>query len=100
MAGISFSNLLHLEQKFDPIWFISERTYMYKYIEKRNVYYPDMGFEGQIFLGKLNYSNEMPKIFIMLDRIENRTNFVHDIIAWPMAFREFVVTYYDKGIQM
>lgn len=71
---------------------------MYKYIETRNAYYPDMGFEGTIFLGDLNYSSEMPKIFVLLDRIENRTNFVHDINAWPMAFRDFVLTYYEQGI--
>ena len=43
LAGISSRNLLKLEQKFDPSWFIPETTYLHKYIQASRKYFPDSG---------------------------------------------------------
>lgn len=96
VTGYSTIAIFDLEQRFDPNWFIPERTYLSKFISMKKDLYPDQGYEAMILLGKLNYSHELVKIADMVDRIENRTDLVHEISAWIIPFREFVYTYYDE----
>lgn len=50
-----------------------------------------------MFLGAINYTQELPKIVDTLNLIENRTNLVKDVNAWIEPFRDFVSVYYEKG---
>lgn len=96
-TSFSVQGLLRLEQKFDPNWFIPERTYLSKYLQQQTKLYPDIGYEATLFVGALNYSKELPKISRTLDQIENQTNLVKDVNAWIQPFNEFVLVHYEKG---
>lgn len=98
MAGTSLQSLFKLEQKFDPTWLVPEHTYLYKYMQKQHEFYPDIGYDASIYLGGLNYANEMQNILTMVDEMDLRSNVIHQISAWPKPFREFVRTYYGKGM--
>lgn len=97
VSSFSLQGLFRLEQKFDPNWFIPNRTYLSKYLHKQSELYPDIGYEATIFVGNVNYSRELPKIMEALDRIENKTQLVKDISTWTQPFRDFVLVYFNKG---
>lgn len=97
-AAYSTQGLLRLEQRFDPAWFIPERTYLSHYMRSQERYYPDIGYEASIFLGAVNYTEEMPKLLRTVELFENRTDLVQDVDAWVEPFREFVVLHYGQDI--
>lgn len=95
VTGFSLVGLFRLEQKFDPNWFIPERTYLSKFITVKQDLYPDQGYEAMVLMGRLNYTQELVHIADMVDAIENRTDLVHEINAWIIPFREFIYTHHD-----
>lgn len=96
-AAYSTQGLLRLEQRFDPNWFIPQRTYLSKYLRHQEQYYPDIGQEASVFLGAINYTLELPKLVRTMEAFENRTELVQDVVAWIEPFREFVRVYFKKG---
>lgn len=100
VTAFSLGGLFRLEQRFDPNWFIPERTYLSKYITLKKNLYPDQGYEASIMMGKLNYSQELNDIAGMVQTIENRTDLVHEISSWISPFHEFVYTYFDKDFYL
>lgn len=97
MTCLSLKSALKIRQKFDPIWFIPERTYLFQYTMVKREYYPDMGYEASIYMGNLNYSMELPKIFSMVKEMENHTNIIQTIDSWTYPFHEFVIRNYNIG---
>lgn len=98
VTAYSFTGLLQLEQKFDPNWFIPERTYLSKFTAVKKDLFPDQGYEAMILMGNLNYTYELNHINDMVRAIENRTDLVHEIQSWVEPFYEFVYTYYETDI--
>lgn len=96
VSAYSAVAVFRLEQRFDPNWFIPERTYLSKFIEMRKELYPDQGYEAMILMGRLNYTAELVHIHDMVDRIENETAIVHEMSAWIVPFREFVFNYFEE----
>lgn len=99
MTALNIESLLHLRQKFDPSWFIPSSTYLGQYIEKTRELYPESGSEASVLIGKINYTEDMHKILQLSKTIENQTNILHHIIAWPRPFADFVQTYHERSIE-
>lgn len=95
VTGYSFTGLLQLEQKFDPNWFIPQRTYLSQFTAVKNDLFPDQGYEAMILMGRLNYTEELNHIQKMVETIENRPDLVHQISSWVNPFHEFVKIYYE-----
>lgn len=97
ITGLNIESLLHLRQKFDPTWFIPSSTYLGQFFDQTRKWYPDMGSEVSILIGKVNYTDEMEKILALSDKVENQTDILHHVDAWPYDFSKFVKTYHEKG---
>lgn len=91
----SLTNVFRLEQKFDPNWFIPDRTYLSQFTAMKKEFYPDQGYEAAILMGRLNYSQELNHIAQMVDTITSRTDIVHEISSWITPFHDFVEIYYE-----
>lgn len=96
VTSYSIEAILKLEQRFDPMWFIPENTYLNQYVHNKRALYPNQGYEASILMGQLNYSQDLTKIVTMVNEIENRTNIVYEISSWIEPFHDFVLTYFDK----
>ncbi|KAF2904389.1 hypothetical protein ILUMI_01779 [Ignelater luminosus] len=96
--GFSIESTLKLEQRFDPMWFIPKNTYLAKYVEKRIELYPTMGFEAGLYLGSLNYPDEILNIRNMVQRLENSTDAVNSIQSWIDPFRNYVKKNFKKDV--
>lgn len=98
VAGFSVESLLRLEQRFDPAWFISENTYFRKYLNERSIYYPEMGNEGSVYVGAINYTEELPKVFALIENLESETDVVQNIETWTKPFRNYVLLHFEKDV--
>lgn len=74
VTAYSFTGLLRLEQKFDPNWFIPQRTYLSKYLGVKKDLFPDQGYEAAILMGQLNYTHELNHIANMVEKISYRSD--------------------------
>lgn len=99
-TGVSIKGMLNLEQKFDPNWFIPESTYLSKFLSEKKAMYPNMGYEAGIYMGRLNYSQELPKLIKMVEILENRTDILHNVNSWIEPFNNFVKIYFEKDMEM
>lgn len=98
MFGIN--GLLHLEQKFDPSWFIPSTTYLSKYMTVKDSYYPDMGYEGGIYLGNFNYSTSMTDLIQMSSRLKNRSDIILNYNSWVEPFHDYVLDYHHRDLAL
>lgn len=98
MTGLNIQNLLKLRQKFDPQWFIPDDTYYSKFVVKTREQFPNNGYEAMLLFGSYNYTAELKDLLHLTHELENRTDILHTVNSWPVAFQDFVHTYYDKDI--
>ncbi|GLH10958.1 NPC intracellular cholesterol transporter 1 homolog 1b [Gryllus bimaculatus] len=89
-TAISIKGNFELKQKFDPIWFLSEKTHLYQFIKERSYYYPDMGQDAGVYFGSLNYSAELPKIRNLIAEFKNQTDILKDVEDWYGGFEVYV----------
>lgn len=95
--GFSIESALRLEQKFDPVWFVPSTTHLSKYLEIRKIYYPTQGYEAGLYIGKLNYTQEITKLKEMSHKLQNDTFMATNIITWVDPFRYYVKSNFHKG---
>lgn len=43
--------VIHLEQDFDPNWFIPDDTYLKEYLDANDKYFPNDGRSGYVYIG-------------------------------------------------
>lgn len=90
--------MLKLQQKYDMARFLPGNTYFTDYIMEFRNYYPDRGTEASVFLGQLNYTQDMKRIMELSERIENQTQLLHYVQSWTKPLKDFIWMYYDKDI--
>ncbi|CAG9795150.1 unnamed protein product [Diatraea saccharalis] len=97
MTGFSIQSILHLEQKFDPKWFIPDDTYYKKFLDNHEYYYPEQGHPAMVFLGKMNYHNEFLRIYNMTKELRNQT-YISDVTDWVEPFFNYVSNNYKRDL--
>lgn len=90
-AGFGIESALKLEQHFDLMWFIPDDTYLGKFLDVRNVYYPENVFDAGFYIGPLNYTYELKNIKRAVDELESYSNITQNVVSWVDPFREFVL---------
>lgn len=86
----------HLEQWFEPEWFIQEGSYLNKYIHVSNEYYSSRGFSGSVFMKDNNYSEIFPKILDIETNLKNMS-IIESVVSWPSEFADYVDVTFEKG---
>lgn len=72
-------------------------TYFAKYIEVKETYYPTIGYDTGIYIGGINYTDEINKVKNISDQLDNSTDIINNIISWVDPFYDYVETNYDIG---
>ncbi|CAH2991710.1 unnamed protein product [Chilo suppressalis] len=98
MTGFSIESILHLEQKFDPKWFIPEDTYYKEFLDTHEYYYPEQGHTAMVFLGKMNYHHEFNKLFNLTQELSNQT-YVAGVSDWIQPFVKYVSKNYNRDLK-
>lgn len=97
-AGFGIESALKLEQHFDLMWFIPDDTYLGKFLDVRNVYYPENVFDAGFYIGPLNYTYELKNIKRAVDELESYSNITQNVVSWVDPFREFVLYNFHHGM--
>ncbi|XP_028177480.1 patched domain-containing protein 3-like [Ostrinia furnacalis] len=98
MTGFSIESIMHLEQKFDPKWFIPEDTYFKEFLNIHEYYYPEEGHPAMVFLGKMDYQHEFPNLYSIAERLKNQT-YVDDVTNWVESFHGYVLKNYERDLK-
>lgn len=98
MTGISIESILHLEQRFDPKWFIPEDTYYKEFLNIHEYYYPEAGYQAMVFLGKMNYHQEFLTLSTLSEKLKNET-YIYDVSGWLEPFHGYVLKNYGHDIK-
>ncbi|XP_058809233.1 NPC intracellular cholesterol transporter 1-like isoform X2 [Phymastichus coffea] len=78
-----------LEQWFDPIWFLPRESYLSEFLIVKEKEFPKIGFEATVFMSKIDFVPEFPKI-LNLSRTLERASFTESVKNWPVDFIQFV----------
>jgi Niemann-Pick C1 protein len=98
ITAFSTERVFQIKQKFDPIWFIPSSTYYFQYAMENRHFYPDRGFGAAVYMGKLNYTQELPKIIDMAIELKQQTDILSNVQAWTEPFQEFVDEFYKIDV--
>lgn len=97
MTGFSIESILHLEQRFDPKWFIPEDTYYKQFLNIHEQFYPEAGYPAMVFLGKMNYRQEFMELSFLSEKLKNET-YIDDVTGWVEPFHKYVLKNYGRNI--
>lgn len=95
--GFATESMLKLEQRFDPRWFLPEDSHLAQFFAAQDTYYPNNGFYSGLYMGSVNYSQEIIKIREAGEKLEGLTNITYNVMPWVEPFRDFVWINFQKG---
>ncbi|XP_069941806.1 patched domain-containing protein 3-like [Cherax quadricarinatus] len=81
MLGASIWGVTHLRQEFNPVWFLPQSSYLFHFLSRLLVYYPQIGERGTVYLGALNYSQEFHKIG-ELTTVMRENKYISSVDSW------------------
>ncbi|CAB3372797.1 Hypothetical predicted protein [Cloeon dipterum] len=87
-----------LRQEFDPIWFLPQSTYLFKYFDKSKKFYPSDGEPGTIFLSNFNHYDHLNSIADMIDRLEEQKDIIKEVDAWYTPFQKYSNTHFNTSL--
>lgn len=96
-TGFSVQAIFHLEQRFDPKWFIPEDTYYKNFLNAHDYYYPEEGHMAMVFLGEMNYNKEFIRLYDMIQELKKET-YIYDVNSWVEIFHKYVLQNYNHDL--
>ncbi|KAF2362202.1 Protein patched/dispatched, partial [Trinorchestia longiramus] len=84
-AGWGISNL---RQEFNPIWFIPQSSYLFSFLSKTEIYFPQAGTRGSVFLGALDYPAELPKIYSLTMDMQKDAD-ISSVDSWYLELANY-----------
>ena len=97
IAAVGIRGNMFLRQKFDPNWFLAENTHLYKYNMERADYFPDIGQNAGIYIGRLNYSTELPNIHRLVKQFTQEKEILKEFEEWYSSLRYYMNKTLHKG---
>ncbi|XP_071537135.1 NPC intracellular cholesterol transporter 1 homolog 1b-like [Panulirus ornatus] len=81
LLATSIWGVTNLHQEFNPVWFIPQSSYLFQFLFRAQKYYPEAGERGMVYLGALNYSQELPKIGELTETMK-RNKYISSVDSW------------------
>lgn len=99
LSAFSIERVFQIKQKFDPIWFIPSSTYYFEYAMMHRQLYPNRGFEAAVYMGSFNYTDEIPKIIELSEKLNKETDILGHVSSWIEEFQEFMEEFYEIDLR-
>lgn len=90
LLGWGSYGLYLLRQEFNPIWFIPPESYLSQWFSANEKYFPKEGERVTINIGPIDYSNELWKIDLLVDKLKNETAIVSSVDSWYSDFKDYM----------
>ncbi|KAG0719980.1 NPC intracellular cholesterol transporter 1 1b [Chionoecetes opilio] len=88
LLSVSSWGLSNLRQDFNPIWFLPQSSYLFKFFMKNEQYFPSAGEEGIIYFGEINMTSELPKIEALMLKL-NASESISSIDSWYLKYKKY-----------
>ena len=79
---------------------IPRNSNLFKYYDIEQEYYPSLGYEAAIFIGRVNYVQEIHNIYQTWQILKSRTDILVNLSEWIEDFYLFLNYNYKKGINL
>ncbi|CAG9766015.1 unnamed protein product [Ceutorhynchus assimilis] len=97
-TSFSIESTMRLEQRFDPKWFLPQESNLADFLKAREVHFPHVGWDAGFYMGALNYSQEIRKIHMAVEKLENLTYITSNVMSWVEPFRTFVLVNFKHDV--
>ncbi|CAB3239013.1 unnamed protein product [Arctia plantaginis] len=97
VTGFSIEAVCHLEQRFDPKWFIPDDTYYHKFLTAHDYFYPEEGNMGMVFLGEMDYIYEFTSLHNMMEKLKS-SEYANNFVDWADSFHKYVLHNYNRDL--
>ncbi|XP_059488991.1 protein patched homolog 2-like [Neocloeon triangulifer] len=87
-----------LRQEFDPVWFLTQSSYLFKYFDKSKQYYPGDGEPGNIFLSGFNHSEHLDSIANLIQRLQEQKDIIKEVDAWYPPFQTYSNVHFNTSL--
>ncbi|XP_027212085.2 patched-related protein 9 [Penaeus vannamei] len=88
LLAVSGWGLSNLRQEFNPVWFLPQNSYLFKFLMKQEYYYPTSGELGTIYFGHMNYLEELPKIDKLMIAMQENED-ISEIDSWYLSYKKY-----------
>lgn len=88
LLSVSAWGLSNLQQEFNPIWFLPQSSYLFKFFMKHEQYFSNDGEEGIIYFGKINMTAELPNIEALMMRL-SENEYISEVDSWYLKYKDY-----------
>lgn len=88
LLSVSAWGLSNLRQEFNPIWFLPQSSYLFKFFMKHEQYFSTDGEEGIIYFGNTNLTAELPNIEALMMRL-NESEYISEVDSWYLKYKKY-----------
>ena len=88
LFGVSCWGLSNLRQEFHPEWFLPQNSYLFKFIMKKNEYFPAIGEAGLIYFGNISLYSELHQIENIVQRLES-SEYIGGVNSWYSSYKNY-----------
>ncbi|XP_071523040.1 patched domain-containing protein 3-like isoform X2 [Panulirus ornatus] len=88
LLAVSGWGLSNLQQEFNPIWFLPQSSYLFKFFMKQEYYYPTSGEMGIVYFGRMDYLEELPKIEELMTRMKE-SEYISEVDSWFLKYKKY-----------
>ncbi|XP_068236548.1 patched domain-containing protein 3-like [Palaemon carinicauda] len=79
-----------LRQEFNPIWFIPRSSYLFQFLDRIYLYYPSAGERGTVYLGALDYPQEVYKVGQLTEEMLGN-EYISHVDSWYDAMANYTM---------
>jgi hypothetical protein len=78
------------------MWFLPDDSYMSQYVQKRETYYPGVGYPAFIVAHKVNWSSSFKEFDHFLEDFKD-SDTLYNFESWYEDFKEYVNKNFNAG---
>ena len=90
LTGLGIWGNILLEQRFDPTWFLPPESYLARWFQVNQQYFPFGGDRVTVWCTGLDYVNELERLDNLAKRLTEQTDIIDDVDSWTGHFIDYV----------
>ena len=89
VLGCGAWQLTLLEQEFQSVWFLPPSSYLRKWFEANERYFPGDGERVMVYMTDMDWPRDMARIEKLVTDLAGAEDIIQSVDSWYPAFREF-----------
>ena len=89
VVGCGVWQVTRLQQEFQSVWFLPPSSYLRKWFEANDRYFPGDGERVTVYMTDLDWPREMASIEKLVTDLGAATDIIKSVDSWYPAFKEF-----------